>query len=189
MTEKEWMEYIRERLESEEQFKKMNLSFYDGRKIPYSFEIISYKENKPEETNIIKYQTDLFICQNFSIENLWKPRVIIEGKINKVTTHDAITYSQKATTHKNVHPFLRYGILIGNRKHYPLPGRLFRHGAHFDFMISWIGFEPTDQEWEEFIGIIRSEIKYSQQFEEMIFHSRSRKRKHYTILQRRLYLN
>jgi len=87
-------------------------------------EIISYKDNQPEETNLIKYETDLIICQNLS-ENEWKPRIIIEGKLNSVTTHDAITYSQKAATHKNVHPFLRYGILIGNRKHFPLPGRLF----------------------------------------------------------------
>ncbi len=61
------------------------------KKITYSFEIISYKENEPKETKIIKYETDLMICQNLS-ENLWKPRVIIEGKINKVTTHDALTY-------------------------------------------------------------------------------------------------
>ena len=31
-----------------------------------------------------------------------KLRVIIESKINSVTTHDAITYSHKAQTHKNV---------------------------------------------------------------------------------------
>ncbi|GAB4286004.1 MAG: hypothetical protein Kow0081_4020 [Candidatus Dojkabacteria bacterium] len=65
----------------------------------------------------------------------------IEAKINSVTTHDAITYSQKAQTHKNVHSYLRYGILIGNRKDYALPGRLFRHGQHFDFMLSWKSFE------------------------------------------------
>ena len=53
-----------EQIEGEEQYKKMKLSFYDGRKIPYSFEIISYKENEPEKTNIIKYETNLFICQN-----------------------------------------------------------------------------------------------------------------------------
>jgi hypothetical protein len=110
-----------------------------ARKIPYSFEIISYKDNKPEETNLIKYETDLIICQNLS-ENKWKPRIIIEGKLNSVTTHDAITYSQKAATHKNVHLFLRYGILIGNRKHFPLPGRLFRHGDHFNFML-WLGMK------------------------------------------------
>jgi hypothetical protein len=187
LNEKEWMKEVRKRLEKEIFFKDTNLSFYDGKKVPYSFEIISYKDNKPEETNLIKYETDLIICQNLS-ENEWKPRIIIEGKLNSVTTHDAITYSQKAATHKNVHPFLRYGILIGNRKHFPLPGRLFRHGAHFDFMLSWVGHKPTDIEWEAFVKLIKDEIKYSQQLEEMIFHSRSRNRKHYTVLQRRLYL-
>jgi hypothetical protein len=112
----------------------------------------------------------------------------LRGKLNSVTTHTAITYSQKAATHKNVHPFLRYGILIGNRKHYPLPGRLFRHGAHFDFMLSWVGYEPTDKEWEDFIRVIKAENEYSQQLEEMIFHSRLKNRKHYTILQKKLYL-
>lgn len=82
-----------------------------------------------------------------------------------------------------------YDILLGNRKHYPLPGRLFRHGAHFDFMLSWIGFRPTEQEWKDFIEIIKSEIEYSQQLEDMIFHSKSKKKKkRYTVLQRRLYL-
>ncbi|MGE4413263.1 MAG: hypothetical protein AB7E45_06225 [Candidatus Caldatribacteriota bacterium] len=89
---------------------------------------------------------------------------------------------------KNVHPFLRYGVLLGNRKHYPLPGRLFRHGAYFDFMLSWAGFRPTEEVWKDFREIIRSEIEYSQQSEEMIFHSRSKKKIHYTVLQRRLYL-
>lgn len=187
MNEKEWMKSVKQRLKTEKLFKELNLSFYNGKKIPYSYEIISYKEDKPEETNIIKYETDLFICENIS-ENKWKPRIIIEGKINKVTTHDAITYSQKAATHKNVHPFLRYGILIGNRKQYPLPGRLFRHGAHFDFMLSWVGYEATGKEWEDFKELIKNEIKYSQQLEEMIFNSRSRKRKHYTVLQKKLYL-
>ncbi len=187
MNEKEWMKEVRKRLKKEIFFKDTNLSFYDGRKIPYSFEIISYKENEPEETNLIKYETDLIICQNLT-ENKWKPRIIIEGKLNSDTTHDAMTYSQKAATHKHVHPFLRYGILIVNRKHYPLPGRLFRNGVQFDFMLSWVGYEPTNEEWKDFIKVIKDEIQYSQQLEEMIFHSRSRNRKHYTVLQRKLYL-
>ena len=77
---------------------------------------------------------------------------------------------------------MRYGILIGNRKHFPLPGRLFRHGAHFDFMLSWVGYEPTDIELEVFVELIKDEIKYSQQLEEMIFHSRSRNRSSILIL-------
>jgi hypothetical protein len=114
LNEKEWIKEVKKRLEKEIFFKDTNPSFYDGRKIPYSFEIISYKDNEPEETNPIKYETDLIICQNLS-ENEWKPRIIIEGKLNSVTTHDAITYSQKAAIHINVHPFLRYGKTGGGQ--------------------------------------------------------------------------
>ncbi len=44
----------------------------------------------------------------------WKPRVVVEAKLGKVTTNDAITYSQKASTHRAVHPYLRYGIMLGD---------------------------------------------------------------------------
>ncbi|MDI9597677.1 MAG: hypothetical protein QM220_09155 [Atribacterota bacterium] len=45
----------------EESFRDMRLSFHNGRKIPYLFEITSYYGNEPEETNIIKDETDLFV--------------------------------------------------------------------------------------------------------------------------------
>jgi len=153
MTEKEWMEDVKNRLEKEESFSKDNILFSTGKRVPYSFEILNYKDDEPGDRKYIKYETDLLVYQRIDNEK-WKPRIIIEGKINSVTTHDAITYSQKASTHKNVHPYLRYGILLGNRKHYPLPGRLFRHGAYFDFMLSWRAFEPTEDEWNNFLKII-----------------------------------
>jgi len=187
MTEKEWMEEVKKRLEQEESFSNNNIFFSTGKRVPYSFEILNYKDDEPGDRKYIKYETDLLIYQKIDNEK-WKPRIIIEGKINSVTTHDAITYSQKASTHKNVHPYLRYGILLGNRKHYPLPGRLFRHGAYFDFMLSWKAFKPTEDEWKNFIKIINSEIEYSEKLEEMLFHSRSKNRKRYTILHRPLFL-
>ena len=187
MTEKEWMEEVKKRLEQEESFLKNNIFFGTGKRIPYSFEVLSYLKDKPEGKNIISYETDLLVYQNIDNEK-WKPRIMIEAKINSVTTHDAITYSQKASTHKNVHPYLRYGILLGNRKHYPLPGRLFRHGAYFDFMLSWKAYKPTEDEWKDFLKVIKSEIKYSKQMEEMLFESRSKNRKRYIVLQKRLYL-
>lgn len=36
--------------------------------------------------------------------------------------------------------------MLGDRKHYPLPGRLYGHGAQFDFMISFVSTEPTGEE-------------------------------------------
>ena len=187
MTEKEWMKDIKERLEQEESFLKKKIFFSTGKRVPYSFEILNYKNDEPGDRKYIKYETDLLVYQKIDNEK-WKPRIIIEDKINSVTTHDAITYSQKASTHKNVHPYLRYGILLGNRKHYPLPGRLFRHGAYFDFMLSWKAFEPAEEEWKNFLKIIKREIKYSEQLEEILFKSRSKNRKRYIILHKPLYL-
>lgn len=187
MTEKEWMEDVKLRLEKEESFSEKNILFSTGKRVPYSFEVLDYLNDKPKGKNIIRYATDLLVFQKIDNEK-WKPRIIIEGKINSVTTHDAITYSQKALSHKNVHPYLRYGILIGNLKHYSLPGRLFRHGAYFDFMLSWKDFKPSDNEWKNFLDIINSEIEYSEQLEEILFKSRSKNRKRYTVLHRPLYL-
>lgn len=160
-----------------------NLKVKDGFKLPYSNEVLSYENNKPGQQNFIAYETDILIFEELD-QNVWKPRIIIEGKINSVTTHDAITYSQKAQTHKNVHPYLRYGILIGNRKHYPLPGRLFRHGQHFDFMQSWKTFDADEKEWSTLINILKLEYEASLNLEEIIYNSRSKDRVKYTSLHR-----
>jgi hypothetical protein len=147
-------------------------------------EIKEYSDAEPVYHSM-KYETDILIYESKN-EHLHKPRVVIETKIYSITTHDAITYSQKASTHKSVHPYLRYGIFLGGREHYPLPGRLFRHGAHFDFMLSWGGYEPEQKEWKSFKEIIKSEVIASRVLEEMIFNSRSKERKQYTVLHKPL---
>jgi hypothetical protein len=60
------------------------------------------------------------------------PRVIVEVKYGRVTTHDAIVYSYKAECIKRVYPFSRYGMIIGDAKN--IPGRVLRHGRSFDFV-------------------------------------------------------
>lgn len=121
--------------------------------------------------------------------DIWKPRVIVRTKLDSVTTHDSITYSQKAQTHKNVHPYLRYGILIGNREHYPLPGRLFRHGQYFDFMLSWRTLQPDKKELKVLIEFLVDEVAASRTLDEIIFNSRSKDRTKFTSLHRPLRLN
>lgn len=187
MTEREWVSSVFKKLEEELRIFNDNLRVSESRKLPYSSEILDYIDDKPNKQNFIKYETDFLVYEVLN-ENKWKPRVIIEAKIDSVTTHDAITYSQKAQTHKNVHPYLRYGILIGNRKHYPLPGRLFRHGQHFDFMQSWKSLEGDKNEWIQLIEILKSEIKASHMLEEIIFNSRAKNREKYTLLHRPLKL-
>jgi len=157
------------------------------KKVPYALECLKYNNAfEPIETSELKFETDLLIYEVDGGEI--KPRVIVEAKVGSVTTHDAITYSYKASCHKNVSPYLRYGIMLGNRQTYPLPGRLFRHGTNFDFLFSFKEYEPNEEEWVTFISMIKREIIYSRQIEEMLFNSRSPEREHYYMLQKKLEL-
>jgi len=185
-TEQKWIQSYIDHLDKAIKSISSNLYAEAGKKLPYAYEITQYREEEIDDWNDLKYQTDILIYEQQ--EEHWKPRIIIEGKLSKITTHDAITYSQKAETHKNVHPYLRYGILIGKRKHFPLPGRLFRHGQNFDFMISWVDYEPNKQEWQNFIDLIGLEYRASLDTEEFLLNSRKPERKHYTIMHKHLKL-
>ena len=185
MNENEWTKEISLKLNKE--FCKGNIHAKILQKIPYSQEIEHYTaEWEPVPMEPTKFETDLVIYEEKASQI--KPRVIIEAKLGKVSTHDAITYSYKAEKHKYITPYLRYGIMIGDRKHYSLPGRLFRHGTNFDFMFSFTGVYPSPDEWKIFTAMLKKEIKYSIQMEEMLHESRKKDRKHYFMLQKQLVL-
>jgi hypothetical protein len=188
-TEREWVHSIISKIEGALQLelpKTITIEVTDGTRLPYAYEVLSYKGQEPDKSSYMGYQTDILISQ--IDDDIWIPRIIIECKKVSVSTHDAIVYSTKASTHKNVHPYLRYGILLGKRTHYPIPGRLIRHGAHFDFMVSWKDYEPELHEWNEFIKILKKEVMASTKLEEALTSSRSPNREHYFILHRRLEL-
>lgn len=187
MSEIEWVKSIYEDIEKHLRKSDISIKVTLGHRLPYSNMILSYKGKEPYRSAVNDYETDILISE-LSDSEVWTPRVVIETKINSVTTHDAITYSQKAQTHKSVHPYLRYGILIGNRKNYPLPGRLFRHGQQFDFMLSWKKFISDKIEFKTLIEILNDEIKASRILEEIIFNSRSSKRDRYISLHKPLKL-
>ena len=180
MKETEWAALVADWLNDE--FSRYRV--VAGDKLIYANEIVEYHEDDVVYREM-KYETDIIIYEQVSKE-AWKPRVVIETKVDSVSTHDAITYSQKASSHKYVHPYLRYGIFLGHRGEYPLPGRLFRHGAYFDFMLSWKDYEPTDNEWTVLIKLLKSEIAASKKLEEMLFNTRSRDRKKYHVLHKPL---
>lgn len=188
MTEREWVKSIVPAIQAGLQKTDKKLFVTDSRRLPYASEILTYKDDKPDKQHLNRYETDILVYEQLDTDT-WKPRLIIETKLDSVTTHDSITYSQKAQTHKNVHPYLRYGILIGNRKHYPLPGRLFRHGQHFDFMLSWRTLQPDKKELKALIEFIVDEIAASRTLDEIIFNSRSKVRAKFTSLHRPLRLN
>ena len=185
MDEKEWIALIADKLSAE--MKTSSLTVEQGKKVPYAYEILHYDSDGKLHAKPMKYETDLLITESFPGNT--RPIIIIEAKIERVTTHDAITYSQKALAHKQVHPYLRYGVILGARKHYPLPGRLFRHGTAFDFMQSFSGFEPTEAEWKSFIKILWQEAENSRLLREVIFNSRSKGRKAFTSFEKELHFH
>lgn len=77
------------------------------------------------------FQTDICIFEK--IRNIEFPRLVIEFK-TKITTHDILTYSNKAGKHKSIYPALRYGILVSDIDN--IPNRFFIHNEHLDFFIA-----------------------------------------------------
>ncbi len=188
MTEREWVSSIIEELEIQLRKTSKQISVVCGHRLSYSREIQDYTlENTPNEQISATYETDILIRESFE-DFTWKPRIVIEAKLGRVTTHDAITYSQKAQAHKFVHPYLRYGILLGNIDVAPLPGRLFRHGLHFDFMLSWKSSKASSSERKGTIEVLNAEIEASRSLEKMLYNSRQRNRDKFTILHRPLIL-
>jgi len=186
VSEVEWVKTFSPSVEIQLRTTNPKLNLWIGRKLPYANEVRSYKEDGIAQSDYMGYETDLLVTEEME-NGEWTPRVIIEAKCRgSITTHDAITYSHKASTHRQVHPYLRYGILIGERGNYPLPGRLFRHGTQFDFMLSWVGKEPTNQEIGNLVEVLLEEVSASQTLEEIIFESRKKGRKHYTMLHKQL---
>jgi hypothetical protein len=185
MNEKQWAENVKEFLSSI--MLSNNIKIDTLTKLPYASEIMEYNINfEPQRPTNMLFETDILLYEQNN--DIIKPRIIIETKLRRVTTHDAIVYSYKAQNHKTITPFIRYGIIIGNRRHYPLPGRLFRHGINFDFMMSFQKEEIDRDEKEVFKELVEKELRYSNQIEEMFLNNRSKNRKHYFVLQKELHL-
>ncbi len=129
MKEKEFTEEIQQKL----QVKLVDYEVLMGENLVYRVIIddkIEYKPKNPKKPirGNLSFQTDLMIKQN-SV-----PLVIIEIKYGKFTTHDVLVYSIKAQKHKEIYPYIRYGLLIGDYK--IIYNRFFTHNFGFDFALA-----------------------------------------------------
>ena len=169
-TESSWVDWMIPRLQEALQGSStstMHTVVVSGERLAYRHVVLSYKDAKPSAAIPSGYETDILVRDELG-DGRWVPRVVIECKLDSFTTHDAITYSAKADTHKEVHPYLRYGILIGNHGEKGVPQRLFRHGGSFDFMAAWSAEKPSDNEWNRLINVLRMEIEASRLIEELV---------------------
>lgn len=112
------------------------------------------------------YQTDLCVFEKKS-EDVSIPRVVMEFKTS-ISTHDVLTYSAKATKHKQVYPYLRYGIVASAET--TVPGRLFTHNESLDFCASVAGL--TDEKLATFFAeLLIAEVESSRRLETIAFGS------------------
>ncbi len=161
------------------------ISVVAGFRLAYAMEVRCYNDDGEPDMAPMKYQTDILVREKLNGRN-WIPRVVIEAKYGSVTSHDAITYSQKAIAHRNVHPFLRYGFLIGANKEVSLPGRLLRHGATFDFMLSWPNEDPSSEELQGLVSVLNMEVEASRKIESVVFDTRAKNKPKHTFWHRSL---
>lgn len=185
LNEDKWSDRIRDKLRKTFSDENIPLFVETRKKIPYISEISSFDKNlKPTDLKPTDFEVDFLVYE----ENNGKiiPSVIVEAKFKGVTTHDAITYSQKAALHKNVMPNIRYGIMLGAMGDHDIPGRLLNHGTNFDFMFSFSGENPTDVEWKDFEELVKSEVDCSKQIERMRNDTRSKDRAKFYMVQRKL---
>jgi hypothetical protein len=185
MTEAEWVNLMARRVRATSMFRRDGLELKTGFRLAYGFEISAHDHDGKPNTVRTSFETDFAIVEREK-DGTWRPRVIVEAKITGVSTHDAITYSNKAAAHRSVYPYLRYGVMLGNRGNSPLPGRLYRHGSQFDFMISFRRFRPSNVEMEYFLRLLRREVQASRTMEKLLFESRKQSRDRFTILHRKL---
>jgi hypothetical protein len=186
-TEKEWVRSLQPRLDDALRAcgdGEWNVHADAGEKLTYAHEIMRYNTEGPDQRHSARYETDLLVY-DIRDNGDWIPRVVLECKTWGVSTHDALTYSAKAATHKHVHPYLRYGILIGDFGT-ALPGRLIRHGAYFDFMMVWSSQEPTNDEWSELVELLKDEVQASRTLQALLTENRTRGRKKFRLLHRPL---
>jgi hypothetical protein len=186
--EKQWVNSFADRLREDlarHGTAEARIDIADGQKLPYLCQIYEYSQDTAISPIISSYETDLLIKEQLP-DGRWIPRVVVECKLGHINTHDSLTYSAKAATHKHVHPYLRYGILIGDHARKALPGRLIRHGAYFDFMLSWAGAQPSDEEWKVVCHVVGKEIIASRTLQELLTTSRVAARRKITVLHRPL---
>lgn len=96
----------------------------------------------------LAFQTDILI------KNDKVPLVVIETKYGGFSTHDVLTYSTKAIKHKEVYPYIRYGLVVGGRNR--IDRKFFTHNSGFDFAVA---MRSTEDDLKEFVEIVKKQLQ------------------------------
>jgi hypothetical protein len=110
------------------------------------------------------FQTDLAVFETVG-DGVDIPRVVLEFK-QLLSTHDVLTYSAKARKHKQVYPYLRYGLVVSSDA--ALPGRFFRHNEALDFGVAAAAYGQSRLH-QLFEGLLKVEVEASRTLERIFY--------------------
>lgn len=110
------------------------------------------------------FQTDLCVFEMLDTETEI-PRVVLEFKPG-LSTHDVLIYSAKARKHKQIYPYLRYGLVIGNEA--KVPGKFFTHNEGLDFCVAAASYK-ANRLHEIFARLLKAEVQASRNLEAVAF--------------------
>jgi hypothetical protein len=91
------------------------------------------------------------------------PLVVVELKFGGFSTHDIITYSSKATRHKEIYPYLRYGFVVGGSD--SLSKKFLTHNQGVDFAMSVPDIATAGS---KLIELIKRQIRSAETLVEMM---------------------
>lgn len=110
------------------------------------------------------FETDLCVFEAKS-DTVVIPRVVLEFKAS-ITTHDVLTYSAKARKHKQVYPYLRYGMVVSGVA--TVPRRFFVHNEALDFFAALQNIKNTELH-QFFTRLLEAEVEASRRLESIAF--------------------
>jgi len=114
------------------------------------------------------FETDLCVFERRTA-NLRIPRVVLEFKPG-LSSHDVLTYSTKARKHKQVYPYLRYGLVVA--RHSAVPGRFYTHNEALDFCLA-VKDLPARTLADVLSRLLKKEIACSRCLQVMAFEPRT----------------
>lgn len=140
------------------ELKKGLMGYSISRKEPLIYKVIVNEkgELKPKSVNFTKGDYDYRFETDILIKSDNLPIVVIETKFGGFTTHDVLTYSTKALKHKEIYPYLRYGLVVGGRK--IITNKFFTHNLGFDFALA-IENGNREENMKEFIELIKKQVE------------------------------
>lgn len=149
-----------------------NLKSYDydieqRKGLLYKIIIDSDGKISPDYERILKpkrgrgaFETDILISKKE--KDALIPLVVLELKYKGLNSHDIITYSSKAVRHKEIYPYLRYGLVAAARN--KIDRKFFTHNIGIDFALVFRGKESE----KILIEMVKKQISVSEKMRRIL---------------------